>query len=128
TNPRPASSTASSTADKTVPELGVMKMLTTVPFTVTCPCRLTNVRDFPVPMRHRGVRIELRNRSFRKGKSHERSFYAWNRLGKEYVLRTWNRRGRSGDGAAYGLAQQARRARGATAAVPDRHGGVLRRP
>jgi Transposase IS116/IS110/IS902 family len=26
--------------------------------------------------------IELRNRSFRKGKSHECSFYAWNRLGK----------------------------------------------
>jgi predicted enzyme related to lactoylglutathione lyase len=48
---------------------------------------LANVRDFPVPRRHRGVRIELRNRStFEKGKSHEPSFYAWNRLGKEHVF------------------------------------------
>src|SRR5215831_4505381 len=105
-----------------------MKMLTTVPFTVTCPCRLTNVRDFPVPMRHRGVRIELDIRSFRKGKSHERSFYAWNRLGKEYLLGARRRCERSGDGAAYGLAQQAHRARGATASLPDRHGGLLRCP
>src|SRR5215471_6945324 len=42
-----------------------------------------NVRGFPVTERHRGVRIELRHRSFRKGKSHELSFYAWHRLGKE---------------------------------------------
>src|ERR1700730_16561816 len=47
---------------------------------------LTNARDFPVPKRHQGVRIELRNRSFRKGKSHEPSFYAWNRLGKEHLF------------------------------------------
>jgi hypothetical protein len=38
-------------------------------------------------MRHRGVWIELRILSFRKRKPHERSFYAWNRLGKEYLLR-----------------------------------------
>src|ERR1700686_2311481 len=47
---------------------------------------LTNARDFPVPKRHQGVRIELRNRSFRKGKSHEPSFYAWNRLGKDHLF------------------------------------------
>ena len=46
--------------------------------------RLTNVRD--VPRRHRGVRIELRNQSHRKGKPHECSFYAWNRLGKNTFL------------------------------------------
>src|SRR6516164_11786999 len=66
---------------------------------------LTNVRDFPVPKRHRGVRIELRIRSFRKGKPHERSFYARNRLGKKYLLGP----------RAYGVAREARRARGATA-------------
>ena len=38
-------------------------------------------------IKRRGVRIELRNRStFEKGKFHEPSFYAWNRLGKEHVF------------------------------------------
>src|SRR6266404_5136504 len=69
---------------------------------------LTNVRDFPVPMRHRSVRIELRNRSFRKGKSHDCSFYAWNRLGKKHLLRARRRRAGRGDGAPYGLTSQAR--------------------
>src|SRR6266571_1670717 len=72
-------------------------------------CGLTNVRDFPVPMRHRSVRIELRNRSsFRKGKSHDCSFYAWNRLGKKHLLRARRRRAGRGDGAPYGLTSQAR--------------------
>src|SRR5262249_25245825 len=65
---------------------GLRGPTTPKPATRPLGCRLTNVRDFPVPKRHRGVRIELRHRSFRKGKSHERSFYAWNRLGKEYIL------------------------------------------
>src|SRR5215469_15932965 len=56
-----------------------------------------DVRDFPVPMRHRGVRIELQNRSFRKGKSHECSFHARSRLGKECVLGAWGRCGWGGD-------------------------------
>src|SRR5262249_11730175 len=87
--------------------------------------RLTNVRDFPVPKRHRGVRIELRNRSFRKGKSHERSFHAWNRLGKECFLGARVCGGRGSNGRENNLPRQARGAGGAAAAVPDRPGGLL---
>ncbi len=34
-----------------------------------------NVRDFPVPKRHRCARIGLRDQSLQKGESHEHSFY-----------------------------------------------------
>ena len=44
-------------------------------------------KGLPRPERHRGVRIELRTSiHFEKGKSHEPSFYAWNRLGKEHLF------------------------------------------
>ena len=58
--------------------------------------RLTNVRDFPVPRRHRCARIGLRHQSFQEGKSHEHSVYGWNRLGKKCVFSPWRRCRRSG--------------------------------
>src|SRR5258708_1392771 len=51
-----------------------------------------NVRDFPVPRRHRRARIGLRDQSFQEGKSHEHSFYGWNRLGKKRFFGAWHRR------------------------------------
>jgi hypothetical protein len=66
---------------------------------------LTNVRDFPVPRRHRRARIELRDQSFRKRKSHELSFYGWNRLGKECVFDTWRRCMWRGHDTSHGIAQ-----------------------
>ena len=45
---------------------------------------------------------------FRKGKSHEHSFYGWNRLGKKCVFSAWRRCRRGGVDAPDGLASEAR--------------------
>src|SRR3984957_11869222 len=87
---------------------------------------LTNVRDFPVPRRHRCARIGLRDQSFQEGKSHEHSVYGWNRLGKKCVFSPWRRCTRSGPDPSHGGASEACAADRPAAAVSDWHGGVLR--
>src|SRR5450432_1927726 len=89
---------------------------------------LTNVRDFPVPRRHRRARIGLRDQSLQEGKSHEHSVYGWNRLGKECVFSPWRRCRRSGHDPSDGGAGEAYTADRPPTAVFDWHGGVLRSP
>src|ERR1700691_5189326 len=94
---------------------------------IVAPMRseLTNVRDFPVPRRHRCARIGLRYQSFQEGKSHEHSFYGWNRLGKKCVFSPWRRCRWNRHDPSDGLESETCATDCPAAAVLNRHGSVF---
>src|SRR6185503_18645297 len=89
-------------------------------------CRLTNVRDFPVP-RHASAKIEVCvhvSTNSKRG-SHGQRYYRGDRLGKERLFVARRRRGRRGRVAQDGVASSADGSRRAAAGVFDRAGSVL---